>query len=326
MGHYADIGSKGIIGLILQELKAAEQFDWSRQVSLAVTSDQEIETYKWLGRVPQMRVKAGSRLAKKLRVNTWPVTNEEYEATLNFKIQDMRRDKIGQIRARIQGLARRAQYHWIKLITDLVIAGDATAAYDGQYFFDTDHDEGSSGTLKNLLTSSEVGTLDITTATAPTADEAAKAVLGVVEYMGTWLDDQGEPIEEDIPGDYIVFAPAGPIASAFREAVASKRLDTGSGSRDNILEEAGINLDVRSSARLTGNTAGSQALNVCFFVFKKNAIHAPFIRQEEVPLMVKALAEGSDLEYNEDEHSFSVEATRAAAYALWQGASMSVFS
>ncbi len=234
--------------------------------------------------------------------------------------------QTGQLRQRIRAGATRAQAHWNKLLTQLVIDGDATACYDTQYFFDDDHSEGSSGTLKNKLTSTEVGALNVGTATAPTADEAAKAVLGVIEYMGTWLDDQGEPLQEDIPGDYVILAPAGPIASAFREAVASKRLDTGSGSRDNVLKEAGLNLEVRSSGRLTGNTAGAQALNVCFFVFNKNGIAPPFIRQSEVGLQVKALAEGSDHEYKEHEHLYSVEATRRAGYGLWQGGSMSILS
>ena len=63
----------------------------------------------------------------------------------------MRRDKTGQIDIRIREQVQRAQAHWAKLLSDLIIAAESTVCYDGQYFFDTDHSEGDSGTQDNDL-------------------------------------------------------------------------------------------------------------------------------------------------------------------------------
>ena len=40
--------------------------------------------------------------------------------------------------------------HWL-MLTTLMIAGESSLCYDGQYFFDTDHSDGASGTLSNSI-------------------------------------------------------------------------------------------------------------------------------------------------------------------------------
>ena len=141
---------------------------WVDPVSMLFTSDQASETYAWLGQSPAMREWIGGREAKGFRENGITIANKKYEATLEIPLDWMRRDKTGQIQVRIDEMAQRANAHWAKLLTALIEAGEAATlgtCYDGQYFFDTDHSEGDSGTQSNDIS------VDITTTTAPTAAE-----------------------------------------------------------------------------------------------------------------------------------------------------------
>ena len=118
-------------------------------------SDQESETYKWLGMVPMMREWIGDKQAKGFRDNGITVINKEFEATLEVLSKWLRRDKTGQLAVRIGELAQRANGHCANLLSTLITNGTGSTSvlcYDGQYFFDSDHSEGDSGTQKNLLT------------------------------------------------------------------------------------------------------------------------------------------------------------------------------
>ena len=46
----------------------------------------------------------------------------------------------------------------------------------------------------------------------------------------------------------------------------------------------------------------------------------PFIRQQEMPVQVDAIAEGSELEFNEKKHHYGVSASRNVGYGYWQHA------
>ncbi|MFK5283404.1 Mu-like prophage major head subunit gpT family protein, partial [Lacticaseibacillus paracasei] len=81
--------------------------------------------------------------------NSLSITNKHYENTLEVALRDLRRDKTGQIQARIQDFADRQLTHWASLLSTLIINAPSTVCYDGQFYFDTDHSEGSSGTQSN---------------------------------------------------------------------------------------------------------------------------------------------------------------------------------
>jgi phage major head subunit gpT-like protein len=124
---------------------------WLDAVSNLYGSDQASETYNWLGQTPAMREWLAGRQAKGFSGQGVTILNKHYEATLEIAIKDMRRDKTGQIRARMAELAQRGQTHWASLVSTLIVNGATTVCYDGQYFFDTDHSEGSSGNQSNAI-------------------------------------------------------------------------------------------------------------------------------------------------------------------------------
>src|SRR6056297_407413 len=143
------ITERQIIGSFYKTLSQDTGASWINGVSNYFASDQASEEYAWLGMSPTMREWVGGRNAKGFRENGLTIKNKHFEATLEYLVRDLRRDKTGQVMARINELARRTNAHWASLLSTLIINGESTECYDGQSFFDTDHEEGDSGTQSN---------------------------------------------------------------------------------------------------------------------------------------------------------------------------------
>lgn len=310
------LGSRAIIGEFYHRLSQLTGASWVDGVSMLFDSNQESETYKWLGMVPQMREWVGGRQAKGFRENGITIVNKKYESTLEVEVDDLRRDKTGQIMLRIGEQARRALAHWASLLSTLILAGNTTDCYDGQYFFDNDHAEGDSGTQKNLLTATEVGALDVTTTTAPTVEEMVDAVLGVIGYMLSYVDDQGEPLNEDAR-DFMVMVGTAPLWGALMGALGQTNIASG---ETNVLRTLqGFNIRGVYNPRLSSKTT-------VMYVFRTDSDMKALIRQEEEPIRMSAIAEGSELEFNEDVHHYGIKALRNVGFGFWQCATHSTFS
>ena len=319
MGAQA-LSSRAIIGKFFAALQLYMGTSWIDSVSMLFDSDQESETYKWLGMVPQMREWVGGKHAKGFRDNGITIANKEFEATMAILVRWLRRDKTGQALIRIGELAQRAGGHWTELLSTLIANGTGSTSglcYDGQYFFDSDHSEGISGTQKNLITATEVPALDVGTATVPTPQEAAKAVLGVIAYMLAYKDDQGKPMNIDARNFLVMTSPV--LWPHIAPAIYNDRVGSG---EDNpaasIMRNSNFQIGVEANPFLTYTTQ--------FVVFRADAPAKPFIRQEEVPIQMKALTEGSDHAFKHNEHLFSVEATRNVGYGYWQYAAHATLS
>jgi phage major head subunit gpT-like protein len=313
------LGSRAIIGEFYHKLSQILGLSWIDQISMMFKSDQESETYKWLGAVPQMREWVGGRQAKGFRENGITIANKLYESTLEVLVDDMRRDKTGQIMLRVGEQAKRAMAHWNKLLSTLIAAGTSGLCYDGQYFFDTDHSEGDSGTQVNLLTASQVADLNISTITAPTSAEMVKAVLGVIAYMMSYKDDQGEPMNEDARS-FVVMVGTPAIWSALAEALGSTTVLSGGAAVTNVLSTLdGFTIRGEFNPRLS-------ALTTQMLTFRTDSDVKPFIRQEEMPITMSAIAEGSELEFKENKHQYGIKALRNVGYGYWQMGSYATFS
>ncbi len=304
------LSSRAVIGQFYEALDISKDRLWPFQLGMEFPSNQDSETYKWLGFSPAMREWVGGRQAKGLRENGITIENKLFESTLELDVDDIRRDKTGQINVRIAEMADRVNSHWASLLTALILSGASQVCYDGQYFFDTDHQEGDSGAQKNKLTAAEVPTLDVATATAPTPDEFAKAILGCIQQFYGLKDDQGEPMNEGAR----VFRVMVPIAlwAAAIQALRSNFLSTGTGVRDNILKGVDLDLDVIPNPRLTAGTV--------FYIFRVDGRAKPFILQNEVDVKVEAVAEGSEHEFKNRKHLYGVSAMRNVGYGYWQHA------
>jgi phage major head subunit gpT-like protein len=308
------LGSRAIIGKFFNILETELGTSWIDLISLLFQSDQASEEYKWLGMSPAMREWIGGRQAHGFRENGLTITNKKFEATMEVPCDWIRRDKTGQIDVRIGELARRAVEHWAKLLSTFITNGTGATSgycYDGHVFFDTDHSEGDSGTQLNLLAAGQVAALNVTTPTAPTPVEAAKAILGVIGYMLTYLDDKGEPMNDGAKNFLVMTSPT--LWQFLAPAVYSPLVSAG---ETNPLAAIMANTDFRVAV-----VANSRlAYTTQFVVLRTDAKTKPFIRQEEEGVTSSALAEGSDEEFNNDRWLFGVKALRNIGYGYWQQA------
>jgi phage major head subunit gpT-like protein len=299
------LSSRAIIGEFYNRLEQNTGAIWVPGVSAMFESNQESETYKWLGMAPAMREWVGGRLAKGFRENGLTITNKTFEATLEVLVDEIRRDKTGQVMTRVREMADRVNAHWAKLLSSLIIAAEAATCYDGQYFFDTDHSEGASGTQSNDISN------DITTTTAPTAAEMESSILKATQAILGFLDDQGEPMNEDAKS-FLVMVPVS-YMSAAAAALKNPVIVDGSGARTNtIVNLGGFTYELAVNPRLSWTTK--------LALFRTDGQTKPFIRQEEAGLQVDAIAEGSELEFKENKHQYGVKAVRNVGYGYWQHA------
>lgn len=304
----ASLSSRAIIGEFYAMLEQDMGNSWIGGTSNIFQSNQESETYKWLGMAPAMREWIGGRQAKGFRESGLTIVNKTYEGTLEVLVDEMRRDKTGQVMVRVRELAQRTNAHWAKLLTDLIIAGESAVCYDGQFFFDTDHVEGDSGTLSNDISN------DITTTTAPTAGEMESSILKSIEAIMGFKDDQGEPINENARS-FTVMVPV-PYMSAAAGAIGSEIIVDSSTSRTNRIMTlgtlGGFEIALAVNARLTWTTK--------FATFRTDSETKALIRQEEEGVSMSAIAEGSETEFKEKKHLYGVKAIRNVGYGYWQRA------
>jgi len=304
------LGSRAIIGEFFHRLSQDLGNTWIPALSMLFDSDQESETYKWLGMSPQMREWVGERMAKGLREQGITIKNLTFEATMEVLVDEIRRDKTGQVMLRVAEMATRTNSHWAKLLSTLILNGASGVCYDGQYFFDTDHSEGDSGTQSNDLTSAIVSN------TAPTTLEMANAIFACVQAILGFLDNQGEPMNENA-NEFLVMVPI-PFLKAANAALSNQYIQGTGGAIDNTLASSGFNIRAVANPRLSWTDA--------FSVFRTDGDVKPFIRQEEEAVSIAAIAEGSELEFKHNKHQYGVKAIRNVGYGYWQKACLYTFT
>lgn len=306
------LSSRAIIGEFYRTLAQDAGQHWINQISMLFQSNQDSETYAWLGQTPGMREWLGGRHAKAFQTDGITIRNKHFEATLEVALRDKRLDKTGQLLVRIQELALRTNAHWATLLSQLIEQGEAEFGYDGHYFFDTQHKEGLSKAQSNLLSiplsSLPLDPSERGVATAPSAKAMKTLILKGVQAILGFKDDQNEPMNENA-SQFLVMVPTS-LMDVTHAAIASPVL---SGAETNELALShNFRIDYVVNARLSWTNK--------LAIFRTDGAVAPFIRQEETPVQLKAVAEGSELEFNEDKHRYGVDTWRNVGYGYWQKA------
>jgi len=316
------IGFRQIKGDFFTKLEALLGGSWFDLISMKLRSDSPQEDYAWLGMSPALREWIGGRQSKGLRDEALTIINKEFESTLEIPVKDIERAKVDQIGIRISELAGRAAEHPAKLASTFIDNGTGDTSglcFDGQYFFDDDHVSGGSGTQKNVLTSSEVGQLDISDADAPTAVEVVNAVIGVIAYMMGYKDDQGEPMNGNAK-EFLVMT-SHLLFPYFAAGLFNQIINTGSGAIDSTvkaMEKDGFRIRLVANPRLTWTTQ--------FCVFRTDVQTKPLIYQVEKDFSMSMLGAGSDNEFENNTHKFGVTGRYNLGYGIWQYASRSTLS
>lgn len=120
---------------------------WNRVATLVPSTAKE-EKYGWLGQWPKLREWIGDRHVKSLALHDYAIKNKKFEASIGVPRDDIDDDSYGVLTPLFAEMGYAASVHPDELVFATLAAGLATACYDGQYFFDTDHPVGS-GTVSN---------------------------------------------------------------------------------------------------------------------------------------------------------------------------------
>jgi len=301
-----------IIGTFYRTLEQDIGASWISLLSNYFPSDQDSEEYPWLGMAPALREWIGGRNAKGFRESSLTITNKHYEATIDILVKNLRRDKSGQALVRIEEMARRTNAHWASLLSTLIAAGESTTCYDGQYFFDTDHSEGDSGTQDNDITVdiSAVPAENHGTTTTPSVEEMQWAIMKGIEAIVGFVDDQGEPMNENAIGFLAMVPPT--FLQVGLQAVATPLQVSASQLALSELQKE-FTIKVVPNVRLSSWTDR-------FPVFRTDSAVKALIRQEETGVELKVKGYGSEYEFDNDAHQYGVDTWRNVGYGYWQNA------
>jgi phage major head subunit gpT-like protein len=312
------LSSRAVVTEFYRTLEQDEGARWIGLVSNLFNSDQDMETYAWLGMAPAMREWIGGRNAKALREFDYSIKNKHYEATLEILVRHMRRDKSDQTMIRIRDLARRTNTHWASLLSTLILNGVTNTCYDGQFFFDTDHVEGDSGSQSNKI-DVDISALPAAvhgSVTNPSIEEMQLAIVRAINQISTFLDDRGEPLNENAQSFLVLAGPS--LRNQVSQAI-----------------QTSIQIDASQTAlvALQQDFTITSAINVRlaswtdkFALFRTDVDAKALIRQQETPVQLKVKAEGSEFEFDNDAHQYGVDTWRNVGYGMWQNACLATMT
>jgi len=298
--QYPGITAAGVRAEFQQKFEETETY--YQDLSTLTRSNSESESYRWLGSTPTMREWIGGRQLKGLRSERYDLTNKLYEATMSVSIDDLRRDKVGGLRMRIAELADRAATHPDTVLEGLINNGGSAGflAYDGQYFFDTDHASGDSGSQSNDIT------YDAVTPSAPTVAEFKSSLQAAISKLMSFVDDRGVSLRTTPTGLVCVVHPNLIFTAA--EALSATIIN----STSNVLQTNPLTGAIRVIA-LPGLSDATK-----WTLFKTNVPVRPFIFQEEQAATLDWVAEGSEYEFDNLQHKYGVSRIYALGYGMWQ--------
>lgn len=273
---------------------------WYPDLCVEVPSNATDEKYAWLGQAPVMSEWVDERQLHGLLDHSFTIKNKHYEATLELDLDDYEDDQTGQIDLRVRDQGNRARRHPDQLVTDLLNDGESTTCYDGQFFFDTDHLEGSSGSQDNDLSQ------NVTDTAAVTQAEAETLIFKAQEAMLGFKDDRNQPFIEDASFDasnFVVMS-SHTHRKGFMQALTANLVGGGD---TNIARNLGRHL---VNTRLSGNTKV-----YCFYI---GGVVRPMVFQNRKGMRTGMLGATSDMGFMKNIGVFGVDARYNVGYGMWQ--------
>ncbi len=305
--QFTILSQAGVQALILEGYDASLAGNWVGMLTNRYTSVRATETYAGTGNVAPMREWIGPKQIIPLNTGTFTVTNKDWESTLQLEDKDLRRDATGQLKAKIGEFSNRAVQHYEKILSSLINTADGGTvglAFDGQYYFDTDHSFGSSGTINNDIS------FDVSTTTAPTPIEMGDAILASIQALYGFHDDQGEP-SNGFCKNFMVMVPVTFWASTV-SAVKLQYLTSGVSNRLIGVESSGITITPVCNPRLSWTTS--------FATFATDRPTKPFLIQEEVAPYVESTSRDGDFWFDNHAEKHSIVSSDQVWFQRYDGA------
>ena len=305
--QFSDANLKGAFFAAFDDAMAPSYLN---SAATRIDSDKASEAYGWLGTVPVMREWKGGRQKNQLNEFDWTLYNTKYESSLGISVDDVRRDKTGQFVIRAAQMGLRAAENPIILLSDLLDAGESTACFDGQYFFDTDHVEGNSGSQSNIK-SVDISELPVSlngTVTAPSPEEMMLSILQGIKQFYLLKDDQGQPVNQTAQ-EFDLIYPVG-LMDAALSALSDLKLGAG---RDNTLAQSKFKVNPYCDPRLSWTDQ--------FALLRADHPVKSFLHQVEVDNEITTITDpNSEYVAFNDEYFFGVKRIETVGYGDYKKA------
>jgi phage major head subunit gpT-like protein len=274
------------------------------QVCTTVQSNGSDEQYGWLGGMPGMREWLGDRQFNTLRAGNFTLLNKEWESSVGIDKNDIDDDRLGMYGPVLEQLGLEAAMHPDELLISMLEGGESAACFDGQYFFDTDHSWGDSGTQDNDLTYAAA------TGTTPTTAEFVGAYRAAVTALLGFKNDQGKLLNRPTVSRLSNLTLAVPLAlrAIAYDAVESTIL---SNSTNVVIDRPNI------------VCLPSLASAAKFYVFNTGGVLKPFVFQARRPL-ARQMKGMDDREFKGVK--FMTDARYNMGYLAWWNAVLTTFT
>jgi phage major head subunit gpT-like protein len=268
---------------------------WSLTAML-VPSGSSQNNYDWLDRFPKMRKWIGEKVIKALKANTYAVVNDDWEATVSVRRNDIEDDNLGIYAPMAQDAGYSAKTLPDEIVSDLKNNAFVNKCYDGQYFYDTDHpvDDGNG----NTVSVSNKGTAALSYATLADVQNSYGAARTAIMTM---RDNDGRAL--GLVPDVLEVPPA-------LEAVANVICN------NDYLGDKTPN-PYKGTAKVVVNPRLTSA--TAWFLHCTSRPVKPFIyQQRKAPVFVQQINPDADDVFNRGEYKYGAEARAAGGYSFWQ--------
>lgn len=289
--------NKAVLGDVFKNLKTTfhKAFDaapstWEK-IAMSIPSGSGQNDYSWLSNFPRMRKWVGDKVVKALEAFKYTVTNDDWEATVAVKRNDIEDDNLGIYGPQAQSAGYSAKQLPDEIVFDLVNDAFGSTCYDGQYFFDTDHPVGGASVSNKGTMALDISTL-----------AAAQASYGAARTaMRKFKDEEGRPL--GCRPNVLLVPPA--LEDSANLLMTVDKLEDG---KPNPYKGTA---EVVVGDRLTSDTA--------WFLLDTTKPVKPFIYQErKKPVFVSQTDMNADDVFMRAEFKFGAEARAAGGYAFWQ--------
>lgn len=282
-------------------LEAQENADWA-VIAEEMPTTLPIQNYAWLGRGAVMKKFTDEVEAQSVLEHDYTLADIIYKGNLEVQRKSLEDDQYALIMKRASNLGQEPTRHWNELAYLGLPLGFSTICYDGQFFFNNSHQEGSSPVQSNITNA----------ALSDAALEAAQAA------MTAFVDDKGKPMR--IRPNVLVVGPA-----------LERRAWTLVGSPTNVTK-------VGDGAIGTGATAATNYSN--FFYGRYTVVVNPYLigaaannwflldtTKEVKPLIIQSRSDvpitfETDMDLPDarirEKFQFTARGRYAQGYGLWQ--------
>lgn len=266
-------------------------------------TDQETEPYRFTGQRPQFREWSGERQLRSPEHYAYSLTNRKYEASEAIPVDDVRRDKTGQIMGRVGEYGAAAMDHWDLIGTEAIEAGTTALGYDGVAYFSAAHRIGrQTANQSNLLTASDSTVFNVSDPNTPTREELIAIIGYLVAHMRRFVDDQNRPMH----GQAEKFCLVCPTNWETNANAATRNALTLQGGTNQLLQQS-YSVNPKVNARLSSQAVG-------YFFRTDDRGFGPLIAQEETGVELSVLGPGSDFYATKDAWFFGAKVLRAVGY------------